>query len=377
MMKTLTLMLSSIVAFSLLSGCDDAKKAPEPQIPQDFLQAQWQPQEVPVAHLVRREYRIRSGDFLEIIYHVRHRLDPEPYRIKIQDVIIVRFPFNPALTQEATVQSDGTLRLDLIGSVPVYDRTIVEVQEEVQRRYSAYLRDPQLTVSFRQSNVNITELREAIRTAPRGQSRLVPVAPDGRISLPFILDISAAGKTLGELHRMLNDAYQAVGLPELEVTVNLQTIEPLRVYVFGEVRNPGIVQDQIRVGATAGQQEITLLQAIAQAGGYLNARAELSQVVLIRRRNLPVPQAAVVNVYQMLQNRTRVSGESVKVDSVPYRHDIYLEDGDIVYVPTTGIARRADYIEYVWVRGIRAVFGTSTSIDYAAGDAVDWLGPNP
>jgi len=220
-------------------------------------------------------------------------------------------------------------------------------------------------------------LREAIRTAPRGQSRLVPVAPDGRISLPFILDISAAGKTLGELHRMLNDAYQAVGLPELEVTVNLQTIEPLRVYVFGEVRNPGIVQDQIRVGATAGQQEITLLQAIAQAGGYLNARAELSQVVLIRRRNLPVPQAAVVNVYQMLQNRTRVSGESVKVDSLPYRHDIYLEDGDIVYVPTTEIARRADYIEYVWVRGIRAVFGTSTSIDYAAGDAVDWLGPNP
>ncbi len=376
MMKTLTLVLCCVCSWTLLTGCE-APPDPEPQIPQDFLQSDWQPQEVPVARVVRREYRVRPGDFLEIIYHVRHRMEPEAYRIKIQDVIVVRFPFNPALTQEAAVQSDGTLRLDLIGSVMVYDRTIEEVQREVQERYSTFLKDPELTVSFRQSNVNITELREAIRTAPRGQSRLVPVAPDGRISLPFILDVSAAGKTVGELHRALNSAYQAVGLPELEVTVNLQTIEPLRVYVLGEVRNPGVVLDQVRVGTTAGQQEMTLLQAIAQAGGYLNARAELSQVVLVRRRNLPTPQAAVVNVYQMLHNRTKKFGQSVKVDALPYRHDIYLEDGDIIYVPSTEIARRADFIELVWVRGIRAVMGTTTSINYTAGDSVDWLGPTP
>ena len=251
---------------------------------------------------------------------------------RYKDVIVVRFPFSLPLRRRPRYS-----RMELSDSICWFRSwcMIEPSASEVQERYSTFLKDPELTVSFRQSNVNITELREAIRTAPRGQSRLVPVAPDGRISLPFILDVSAAGKTVGELHRALNSAYQAVGLPELEVTVNLQTIEPLRVYVLGEVRNPGVVLDQVRVGTTAGQQEMTLLQAIAQAGGYLNARAELSQVVLVRRRNLPTPQAAVVNVYQMLHNRTKKFGQSVKVDALPYRHDIYLEDGDIIYVPST------------------------------------------
>jgi len=52
-------------------------------------------------------------------------------------------------------------------------------------------------------------------------------------------DTLAGGKSIGELHRDLNAAYRDIGLDELEVTVNLQTIAPVRVYVLGEVRIPG------------------------------------------------------------------------------------------------------------------------------------------
>ena len=62
-------------------------------------------------------------------------------------------------------------------------------------------------------------------------------------------------------------------------------------------------------------------------------------------------------------------------DSSKHRYDIWLEDGDIVYVPTTDIAKRADYIEYVWTRGIRAVGGFSSN--YTVNENVDWLRPNP
>jgi polysaccharide export outer membrane protein len=367
-------LLAAAAAACVAVGCEaeQAQPAPESTFPQEFLQAHVEPQELPVAHVIRRDYRLREGDFLEIIYHVRHRRNVD-YRIKIQDIIVIRFPFNPSLNQTEQVQSDGTLHLDLVGSVPVFDKTIDEVHRDLQAKYAKFLKDPILTVSFKQSNVKIAELKEAITTSPRGQSRLVPIAPDGGISLPFIVDVRAAGLTIGELHRALNQAYTDIGLRELEVTVNLQTVSPLRVYVLGEVRRPGVLLN--RTGTASDVTQLSLLQALAQAGGPIPPRAELSRVVVIRRANLPSPQAAVVNVYQLLENHARVAGGPVRVDSGKYRHDIWLDDGDVVYVPTSDIARRADYIEYVWTRGIRAISGFTSY--YGAVDDVDWLGPNP
>jgi polysaccharide export outer membrane protein len=370
--------LAFLAGFGVLTavGCDEktpAGKQEELTFPQEFLQKKWEPQEVPVSHIVRRDYRLREGDFLEIIYHVRQEIS-EAYRIKIEDVIVVRFPFDPALNQTEQVQSDGKIYLDLIDPVKVIGKTIDQVREELHRAYSKYLKDPTLTVSFKESNVKTAELKKAITTSPRGQSRLVPITPDGTISLPFIIDIRVAGMTISDLHRALNKAYSEIGLEELEVTVNLQTVSPLRVYVLGEVAKPGVLLNRSGTGSDIG--ETTLLQAIAHAGSYIPGRAELGSVLLIRRRHLPRPQAAIINVYQLLENRTRAEGKPVVADMNKHRYDVWLEDGDIIYVPTTEIAKRSDYIEYVWVKGIRAVSGWSTSAAYNANDVVDWLGPN-
>ncbi len=365
----------SIAALLFSAGCSTpSEPVTSNEYPQEFLQKQWEQQEIPVARIYKRDYRLRAGDFLEIIYHVRHKRT-ETYQIKIQDVIVIRFPFNKSLNQVETVQSDGTLHVDLLEKpLYVFDRTINDVHKELVEKYSTFVKDPILTVSFKESNVKIRELKDAIKTAPRGQSRLVPIAPDGNISLPFVVDVPAAGKTVSELHRSLNRAYLDAGLGELEVTIDLQTIAPIRVFVLGEVRRPGVQLD--RTGTTAGAGRVTLLQAIAQAGSYDPKRAELSKVMLIRRNNISRPQAAIINIYQLLENRRKASGEPVVADSGNHRFDIWLEDGDIVYVPTNAIAKRADYIEYVWTRGIRAVGGFSSSASYTATDVVDWLGPN-
>jgi len=115
-----------------------------------------------------------------------------------------------------------------------------------------------------------------------------------------------------------------------------------------------------RTGGLSSAGQLALLQAIAQSGS-----------------NLPRPQIAIVNAYQLLENRRTAGGGTIVADSSKHRYDIWREDGDIVYVPTTDIARRADYIDLVWTRGIRAVEGFSSSAGYSADDAVDWLGPNP
>ena len=355
------------------SGCEQAPgPTPTPAAPpRQMVQPAWPVPEVPVAHIVRRDYRIREGDVLEVIYHVRH-IENLEYRIKIEDVIEIRFPFNSDLDQIERVQSDGYLYLDLVGRVQVLRKTISEVRDELVTRYAKYVKEPVLTVSFRESNVKIAELKKAITTSPRGQSRLVPVTPDGTVSVPFIVSIRAAGKTIEVLHRDLNAAYMAIGLEELEVTVNLQTVAPMQVYVLGEVRIPGVLLN--KTGLVTSTSELTLIQAIAQAGSYIPGRAELSKVMLVRRRHLARPAAAIVNVFQLLENRKRIGAAAVTADMSKHKYDIWLENGDIIYVPTTEIAKRADYIDIVWNKSIRNVLGFTSR--YTGGDSGDWLGPN-
>jgi len=366
----------AFVVIVTLSGCapglQKEKNAGTNKVPAEFLNRHWAAREAPVAHIIRRQYRFREGDSLEGIYHVRHNRN-ETYRIKIQDVITLRFPYERTLDQVEQVHSDGRLHLDLIGPVKAHGMTIDELHADLKKRYSKYLKDTTMTVSFRESNVKIRELKEAIRTAPRGQSRLVPITPDGTVSLPFIGNVRAAGKTADEFHTELNQAYKEIGLDELEVTINVQSVAPLRVFVLGEVKSPGAVLNEPELSTSVS--EMSLLQAIAQSGGYIPGRAELSMVTLMRRRHLPKPEIAIINVYQLLENRKKSAGKPVVADASKHRYDIWLEDGDVVYVPTSEIARRADYIDLVWTKGIRAVTGHSTV--YSASDAVDWLGPNP
>jgi polysaccharide export outer membrane protein len=363
-----------MVVVMMLLGCssDPPPASTTTKIPAQFLNKYWSPQEAPVAHIIRRQYRMREGDSLEVIYHVRRQMN-EVYKIKVQDIIILRFPYQRDLDQTEQVHSDGRLHLDLIGPVPAYGRTIDELQIDIKKRYAAFLKNPAVTVSFKESNVKIRELKEAITTSPRGQSRLVPITPDGTISLPFIVNIRAAGRTASELHEILNTAYQDLGLNEIEVTVNVQTVAPLRVFVLGEVKAPGAVLNSPQLSTSVS--EMSLLQAITQSGGYLPGRAELSMVTLMRRRNLPKPEITVINVFQLLNNQIKAGGKPVVADSSKYRYDIWLEDGDVIYIPTSEIAKRADYIDLVWTRGIRAI--TNHSFTYSAVDTVEWLGPNP
>ena len=133
--KCTGLVCLSFIALAI-AGCQEAGQEPKAELPQEFLQPQWEPQEVPVAHIIRRDYRLREGDQLEIIYHVKHQ-ETEDYRMKIQDIVELRFPFNTSLNQTEQVQSDGRLYLDLIGPTEVFDKTTDEVHELLVEKYSA------------------------------------------------------------------------------------------------------------------------------------------------------------------------------------------------------------------------------------------------
>jgi polysaccharide export outer membrane protein len=104
-------------------------------------------------------------------------------------------------------------------------------------------------------------------------SRTVPVRPDGRISLPLVNDIQAAGLTPMEL-RATVIARLGPFLPNPEVSVIVREVHSAKVSVIGEVKDPG--RYELR-GKT------TVLDALALAGG-LGDFADHDAIFVLRRQ---------------------------------------------------------------------------------------------
>ena len=103
-------------------------------------------------------------------------------------------------------------------------------------------------------------------------TREVPVRPDGKISLPLIQDVHAAGKTPAELSQEIDSKLRAF-LSSPAVTVVVREVNSLKVYLLGEVTQPGPVT--IR-------SETRLLQAISMVGG-VTAFGGRNGVVIYRK----------------------------------------------------------------------------------------------
>jgi polysaccharide biosynthesis/export protein len=89
-------------------------------------------------------------------------------------------------------------------------------------------------------------------------TRIVPVRPDGKITLPLINDVQAAGSTPQQLASTVTDKLRKF-LTEPQVSVIVTQINSQRVFVIGEV---------LRAGAFPLVPGTTVLQALANAGGF-------------------------------------------------------------------------------------------------------------
>ena len=89
-------------------------------------------------------------------------------------------------------------------------------------------------------------------------SRSVPVRPDGKISLPLLNDVQAAGLTAMELANNITEGLKKF-ITSPQVTVTVSEINSRRVYVTGEVTRPG---------AFPLLPNMTVLQAVTSGGGF-------------------------------------------------------------------------------------------------------------
>ena len=95
------------------------------------------------------------------------------------------------------------------------------------------------------------------------------IGQNGRISYPFLGELTVAGKSSGELQQMLIDGLRPDYLIDPRISVSIVKYRPF--FVNGEVKNPGGVDFQ---------PGLTLRKAISLAGGFTE-RANKKRMLLI------------------------------------------------------------------------------------------------
>jgi polysaccharide export outer membrane protein len=130
---------------------------------------------------------------------------------------------------------------------------------------------------------------------------------DGRITMPIVGEIVAAGKTPTQLESELAGLY-ASQLVSKEVSVTVVS-SSYAVYVSGAVMHPGKIM---------ADRPLTALEAIMEAGGFDNTSADMEGVVVIRKEGDKTVNHTV-NLKLVLEGKATGS--------------FYLKPSDILYVP--------------------------------------------
>jgi len=137
-------------------------------------------------------------------------------------------------------------------------------------------------------------------------SRVVPVRPDGKISLPLLNDVQAAGLTAMQLGEVISQGYKKF-INNPQVTVSVSEINSRRVYVNGEVTHPG---------SMPLQPNMTVLQALSTAGGFTQ---------FARIKNIYILRVTDGKQEKIPFNYKEVSGG--------HKPDMMLKPADVIVVP--------------------------------------------
>lgn len=137
-------------------------------------------------------------------------------------------------------------------------------------------------------------------------SRTVPVRPDGKVSLPLVNDIQAAGLTPNRLREELTRRLSEY-VPSPEVAVIVREVHSAKVSVVGAVRSPG--RYEVRSPAT-------VLELIALAQGFTDFAAR-DRIVVLRQNGTP----------------QRITFNYRKITDGTDQDNFFVQAGDIIVVP--------------------------------------------
>jgi polysaccharide export outer membrane protein len=251
-------------------------------------------------------------------------LQVNDYRIGPKDLLEITVFELPELNQTVRVSEDGSITLSLLGKVDVSGLTAQELEKRL-----ASLLDKQYTKGAHVT-VFIKEYQKVFvigAVGRPGQYELVGpttllqvIAQAGGLTAQamnelFVYRLEKDGKQtriIIMLEDLMINGNQDLNIqlqPKDVVTVPID--QTLTVFVYGEVKSPGAVP-------YLSSKKITLIQAIAQAGGTTEW-AKRTRILIKRRDKRTDKEIKLsVNLKKMIKGKIA---------------DLVLEQGDVVIVP--------------------------------------------
>jgi polysaccharide export outer membrane protein len=248
------------------------------------------------------------------------------YKVGAKDLLEIKVFELPELSQTVRVSEDGSISLPLLGRIEVHGLTKDAVEAKLAGLLEAkYLKNAQVSVFIKEYQSQQVAVIGAVEKP--GTYELV-----GRMSLLqvisqaggfkenasneiFVLREGRSGNTAAiaiDLKDLLLNGNQKLNIPLMPSDIiNVPVDQIIKVFVFGEVRNPGALQVKM-------SEKITLLQAIAQAGGPTDGASKSG--VVVKRKDAKTGKEIKLKVNLK---------EIIKGD----KPDIVLREGDVVYVP--------------------------------------------
>lgn len=168
---------------------------------------------------------------------------------------------------------------------------------------------------------------------------LLPIRPDGYISLPMANELRAAGRTPGELRADIEAAY-ASELRNPSIAVIVKSFSSYKVHVGGEVAAPGVFE-------LGGGRNV--LQAIFEAGGFLPTASQ-KDVVVMRSAGPGGVKLVQVDLASAL-------------DGSDPRQNVALQPYDLVYVPPAPIVGLNRWVDYYVRRNLPFDFNVTWRLD--------------
>jgi polysaccharide export outer membrane protein len=261
-------------------------------------------------------------------------VDPGSYILGAGDMVSVRiFGADDLPAQPVEVGGDGKLNLPMVGPVPAAGMTVLHLQTELTKRYAYYFKQPQVTVTvaeYRSQPVTVVGAVNAPHVIDlRGPTRLMDVLSEAGGLEPvagdkIMITRPASGKTAndpgGDFSTQVIDLNKIIDGTDPNANVLVRAHDLITVpkahmvYVVGDVVKPGgYVLD--------GQSSLTVLQAIALAGGTTSTSA-LKNCHILKAPTEPGAQRqeASINLKKIMGNRSP---------------DVSLHADDILFVPNS------------------------------------------
>ncbi|MBE3119991.1 MAG: SLBB domain-containing protein [Candidatus Atribacteria bacterium] len=267
------------------------------------------------------------GSFLSADMPAQQETQPlqvNDYRIGPKDLLEITVFDLPALTQTVRVSEDGSITMSILGRVEVSGLTAQELEKKLAAILDKqYTKEARVTVFIREyQKVSVIGAvgRPGMYELVGPTTLLQIIAQAGGLTAQAMTELFVFRQ--GEDDKQIKIAIRlgdlmTSGNPELNIEVRPKDVITIpidqmqNVFLYGEVRNPGAIP-------YLSSKKITLLQAIAQAGGTTEW-AKKSRV-MIKRKDKKTGKEMKINV----NLKSMINGKIA---------DIVLEEGDVVIVP--------------------------------------------